>query len=75
MPAATISVRYSDREYRNSHGTAPRGYGNWMFEDEVGAIYEAKGTLTEAKREVTRAIRVTYTQEQCGGSIYVSVLP
>jgi hypothetical protein len=32
MPRSSVSVEFSDREFRLSHGRDPRGYGSWGFE-------------------------------------------
>lgn len=48
--ASKMTVRFDDREYRFSHGKAPRGYGSWAFQVD-GTIHwaPAPSTLAAAK--------------------------
>lgn len=60
-------INFSNRRYERSHFTQPRGRGRWLFETEDGKVYEAYGTLTEAKAKVKAEIKNT----GYSGTVYV----
>lgn len=68
-----MRIEFSTREYENEHGVKPRGYGFWLFEFE-GYEYEAKGTLTEAKKACKKYVKEV-APEDYTGEVYVNILP
>ena len=46
-----MKFEFNTMPYQRVHGKAPKGCGLWIFDIE-GTIFEASGTLTEAKRKV-----------------------
>ena len=51
-----MKIEFSNREYINEHGKAPKGYGYWYFTFEGFERWE-RGTLTEAKKKCSDFIR------------------
>ena len=66
-----MDIRFDDRQYRLAHGKAPRGYGLWIFSAETDNqsheplvnAYCARGTLTEAKKDITTWLRDKNNQQ------------
>ena len=68
-----MKIEFTDTEYRFEHGKAPRGYGVWLFAFE-GYTFEARGTLTEAKKACRNHIRVIAPADYVG-TVIVNVEP
>lgn len=51
-----MKIEFSTREYLKEHGKQPKGRGWWMFTFE-GYLFEATGTLTEAKKKCSEFVK------------------
>lgn len=60
-------ISFSTVRYERSHMTRPRGRGLWLFETSEGKVYEAYGTLSEAKAKAKAEIKAT----GYSGTVYV----
>lgn len=68
-----MDIIFTTREYEAEHGRKPRGYGYWWFSFE-GFEFQAKGTLTEAKKACRRHIRSVVPREY-REAVHVNVEP
>jgi hypothetical protein len=72
---ANISVDFSTREFRFSHGKEPKGYGSWAFEFEGrGPVWAPTSTYAEAKKWIKEHIR-SVAPAGFVGIVNVNVLP
>lgn len=51
-----MKIEFSTWEYLKEHGKEPKGWGWWMFTFE-GYLFEATGTLTEAKKKCREFVK------------------
>lgn len=49
-------IRFDTRQFENSHGRKPRGYGLWWFEFGTRTL-QYTGTLTQAKDAIIAVLR------------------
>lgn len=68
-----MDIVFTTREYEAEHGHKPRGYGYWWFTFE-GFEFQAKGTLTEAKKACRQHIKSIVPQGY-RETVFVNVEP
>lgn len=69
-----MRIEFVDREYRWSHGKAPRGWGWWLFTFEGCHEFNTTGTLTEAKKDCKAYIR-RIAPKGYNETVYVTIEP